>query len=384
MDVPVSAREKGPLYRLWALSQEIRSKKSRQGNTPSQAAEAELEVLEANAAIEAIKAAHAYLSSARGRHAELLCSAGSEKLAASLIGIWDWALRILRRTEGTAAEEEIQVRLVTTCLATSFETYNVLFDITAEALAQILLDDQAGIQGGGTGAAAAAAAATVAGRDGIASAAAAMQLQLLDGGKLRGLMHDLSDALVRYESLPQVQLMQGRDGRREAYELNTVLVLQVGRAGHADYYYYPSHRLHACPSTSFSSSHLPAPPPQTALPVDTAQATRLAARSHLAWVKDDRFDSRVRQAAAEDINRFSDNWSKQILRVSVGASLGVASRFGMLHQSIPPPLLPRSRVQLCSLYTVLHSVSPLHVPPNRAGLPDVPRVVVAPDGPAVA
>ena len=300
MDVPVSAREKGPLYRLWALSQEIRSKKSRQGNTPSQAAEAELEVLEANAAIEAIKAAHAYLSSARGRHAELLCSAGSEKLAASLIGIWDWALRILRSTEGTAAEEELQVRLVTTCLDTSFKTYKVLFGITAGALAQLQYD-QARSQGGGAEMAE-AAGATAERRDGVASAAAAMQLLLLYGGKLRGLMQDLTEALIRYESLPLVLLMRERGGQREASERNMVLALQVGRANHANY-----------------TSHLSDPPPP-ALPCrDTAQATQLAARSHLAWAKDDRFDSRVRQAAAQNIDRFSESWSKQIRQAGVGA-----------------------------------------------------------------
>ena len=58
MDVPVSARENDPLYgyRLWTLSQQIQSKKGRQGSTPLVAAEAVLE---------AIKAALSHISQAR-------------------------------------------------------------------------------------------------------------------------------------------------------------------------------------------------------------------------------------------------------------------------------------------------------------------------------
>ena len=78
MDVPVSARENDPLYgyRLWTLSQQIQSKKGRQGCTPSVAAEAVLE---------AIKAALAYLSSARGQHAEFLGLAEPEIEARRLL-----------------------------------------------------------------------------------------------------------------------------------------------------------------------------------------------------------------------------------------------------------------------------------------------------------
>ena len=95
MDVPVSARENDPL--LYGYRQDtVSADPIQEGSTRQHAVGCG-----GSGARGDQSRSLAYLSSARGQHAGFLCLAESEKLAVSLIGIWDWALRILRSTEGT-------------------------------------------------------------------------------------------------------------------------------------------------------------------------------------------------------------------------------------------------------------------------------------------